>query len=282
MEIRTDLAIEFAADKTSQKSGVSVKKYEEGSIRVSTVNISLPEAARKLGKPVGKYVTLESTGTINLFELENLSTLLENELKSILGVIDGTALVVGIGNTTITPDALGPTVAAGVLATRHIGEDLANKIGLKGLRSVSVLSPGVLGQTGMETKEVIDGAVCKVSPSVIILIDALAAREVSRLCNTVQICDTGVSPGSGVGNSRSEISEKTVGVRCITIGVPTVVEAATLCYDLTGHSTRDHEPLIVTPRDIDRLSLRASKVISLAINKVLQPDIDPEILIDVV
>lgn len=282
MNVRTDLAVEFAADKVNNKSGISVEKYEEKNIRVSTVKISNHSAAAVLNKPIGKYITLESACGINLFELEDIDDILEKELKSVIGDIEGTALVVGIGNTTITPDALGPNTASGILATRHISSELAQKIGLKGLRPVSVLSPGVLGQTGMEVKEIIDGTVGKVSPSVIIIIDALAAREVSRLGNTVQISDSGISPGSGVGNSRDEISRSTVGVRCISIGVPTVVEAATLCYDLTGHSTRDHEPLIVTPRDIDRLTHRASKVISTALNRVLQPEIDPEVLIGIV
>ncbi len=282
MNIRTDLAVEFAADKKSSQSGIEVEKYKKGNIKVSTVKITGQKAAQNVGRPIGKYVTLESDSGINLFELEELGEILQNELKSIIGVVDKTALVVGIGNTDITSDALGPMAASGVLATRHIGNELAQKIGLCGLKSVSVLTPGVLGQTGMETKEVIEGAVEKILPSVIILIDALAAREVSRLCNTIQISDSGISPGSGVGNSRSEISEKTVGIRCVTIGVPTVVYASTLCYDLTGHSTKDHEPLIVTPRDIDRLTNSASKVISTALNVVLQPNIDPLVLMSVV
>ena len=140
----------------------------------------------------------------------------------------------------------------------------------------------MLGQTGMEVKEVLQGAIEKVKPSLIILVDALAAREISRLGNTVQISNTGISPGSGVGNSRNEISYKTVGVRCVTVGVPTVVEASTLCYDLTGQSGRDHEPLIVTPKDIDRIINKSGKVISSVLNAVLQPEIAEDILISVV
>lgn len=280
--VRTDLAVEFTADKTKLEDGIASNTYTDGGIKVSTVEIKSKEASKKLGKPEGKYITLESNSSINLFEQEGLREIIARELSDILGEISGSVLTVGIGNVTITPDALGPKVADGVLATRHISSHLAEKIGLQGLRPVSVLSPGVLGQTGMEVKEVIDGAVSRVKPSVIILIDALAAREVSRLCNTVQISNTGISPGSGVGNSRSEISKETVGVRCVTVGVPTVVEASTLCFDLTGHDCRDHEPLIVTPRDIDRMIERSSKVISEAVNIALQPEIDSDILMSVV
>lgn len=282
MGVRTDLAVEFAADKTDNKRGIKLEKYEDGGIRVSTVRILTEQAACQLGKPIGKYITLESVGGANLFELEALNRMMAAELKSVVGEVNGTVLVVGIGNVTVTPDALGPRVAEGVLATRHISSELANRIGLVGLRSVSVLSPGVLGQTGMEVKEIVDGAIGKVSPSLLILVDALAAREISRLGNTVQISDTGISPGSGVGNSRSEISQSTVGVRCITVGVPTVVEASTLCYDLTGQSGRDHEPLIVTPRDIDRIINKASKVIAAAINSTLQPEIAEDVIVSVV
>lgn len=280
--VRTDLAIEFAADKQRPISGVESTCYKEKGVKVSTVEIKTEEAANTLGKPKGKYITLESENTTNLFELCGLCEIIAREVKQVLCEVLGTVLVVGIGNVTVTPDALGPKVAEGVLATRHISGELAEKIGLKGLKSVSVLSPGVLGQTGMEVKEVIEGAISAVTPSVIVLVDALAARDIKRLCNTVQISNRGICPGSGVGNSRSEISRETVGVRCVTIGVPTVVDASTLCFDLTGNESPNHEPLIVTPRDIDRLIERSSKVIAEALNIALQPEIDSEILTAVV
>ncbi len=282
MGVRTDLAIEFAADKQRPKSGIESACYKENGVKVSTVEIKTEEAAKYIGKPKGKYITLESDGVINLFELCGLREIVAREIKQVLCETSGNVLVVGIGNITITPDALGPKVAEGVLATRHVSGELAEKIGLTGLKSVSVLSPGVLGQTGIEVKEIIKGAILSVNPSVIILVDALAARDIGRLCNTVQISDKGICPGSGVGNSRSEISVETVGVRCVTIGVPTVVDASTLCYDLTGNESPNHEQLIVTPRDIDRLIERSSKVISEALNIALQPEIDSGILMAVV
>ena len=185
---------------------------------MSEVAISTKEAEEMLGKPCGTYITLETAKGIDIFETEELRDLLVSELKKLLGEKNSNVMVVGIGNKTVTPDALGPKVAEDVLATRHISRELAEKIGLKGLRPVCILSPGVLGQTGIEAKEIIDGAVERTRPSAVILVDALAAREVSRLGSTVQISNTGISPGSGVGNARSEISKKTIGVDCFTIG----------------------------------------------------------------
>ena len=282
MGVRTDLAVEFAADRVESDRGITVEKYKEFGVAVSTVTIKNDSAAKELGKPIGRYITLEAEGKINIFELENLKYILVKELRGLLGDIKGTVLVVGIGNKNVTPDAIGPKTAEGVLATRHIPELLAQKIGLKGLKSVSVLSPGVLGQTGIEVKEIIESAVRCVKPALIILVDALAAREVSRLCNTIQISNTGICPGSGVGNERLEISEKTVGIKCVTVGIPTVVHASTLCFDLTGNEGKNHNTLIVTPRDIDRLVDRSCEVVSFALNEVLQPEIDPDIIASVV
>ncbi len=281
MGVRTDLATEFAADRQSHKKGIKIEKYDIGGINASKVKVLTDGAALEIGKPKGCYITLESDKRLNIFDNENLRNIIVEELKNLLGDIKS-VLVVGVGNDTVTPDALGPKVAGKVLATRHISLELAEKIGLKGLKQVSVLSPGVLGQTGIELKEIIDSTAKTLNPSVIILIDALAAREVSRLGSTVQLSNTGISPGSGVGNMRAEISEKTVGVKCITIGVPTVVDAWTLCYDLAGVESAEHEQMVVTPRDIDRLIEHSSKIISEAINIALQPEIDPDILLSVV
>lgn len=282
MKVRTDLAVEFMADKTEDADGVAVHKYKVDSILVTNVEILTEDAAKKIGRPMGKYVTLETDSKINIFELDELRELMIAEVRGLVGRIKGSILVVGIGNTTVTPDALGPKTARGVLATRHISSDLAEKIGLSGIKSVSVLSPGVLGQTGMEVKEIIEGAIERIKPQTVILIDALAAREVSRLGSTVQLSNTGIVPGSGVGNSRAELSESTLGVKCVTIGVPMVVDASTLCYDLTGVSSKEHDTLIVTPRDIDRIIEKSSQTISYVLNFALQPDTDVELLLSCV
>lgn len=278
MSVRTDIAVEFMADRVESKQSVAVNKYDVDGIEVTNVEILSEEAAKEIGKPCGRYVTLETKEGINIFDMPKLSELLIAEIRGLIGRIDGNVLVVGIGNKTVTPDALGPKAAEGVMATRHLPKKLVKRLGLDGLRSVSVLSPGVLGQTGMEAKEIIEGAIDKLTPDAIVIVDALAAREVSRLGRTVQLSNTGITPGSGVGNSRAELSEKTLGVRCVTVGVPTVVDASTLCYDLTGEIKHEHDPLIVTPRDIDRMIEKSGQIISYSLNIALQPDVDPEIL----
>lgn len=282
MGIRTDIAVEFMADKTRSNDAVAVHKYEVDGIEVTNVEILSESAAKEIGKPQGRYVTLETLNGVNIFELPMLRELLIAEIRGLIGRIDGGVLVVGIGNKTVTPDALGPKAAEGVMATRHIPKALAEKLGLEGLKSVSVICPGVLGQTGMEAKEILEGAVERLHPDAIVIVDALAAREISRLGRTVQLSNTGIAPGSGVGNARTELSERTLGVKCVTVGVPTVVDASTLCYDLTGKNCREHESMIVTPRDIDRMIEKSGQVIAYSINIALQPDVDPETLISCV
>ena len=282
MGVRTDIAVEFMADKTRSDDSVAVHKYEVDGIEVTNVEILRENAAKEIGKPQGRYVTLETNKGVNIFELPMLRELLIAEIRGLIGRIDGSVLVVGVGNKTVTPDALGPKAAEGVMATRHIPKSLAEKLGLKGLKSVSVICPGVLGQTGMEAKEIIEGAVERLHPDAIIIVDALAAREVARLGRTVQLSNTGIAPGSGVGNSRTELSEKTLGVKCVTVGVPTVVDASTLCYDLIGENRREHESMIVTPRDIDRMIEKSGQVIAYSLNIALQPDVDAETLISCV
>lgn len=191
---------------------------------------------------------------------------------------DGLILAAGLGNTEITPDALGPAVARGIFATRHIPKELTKAAGLDLLRQVSVITPGVLGQTGIEAGELIKAAAEKIKPAAVIVIDALAAQSGDRLFKTVQLCDTGISPGSGVKNNRGEISEKTVGVPVIAIGVPTVIDADTLSERLTGISPEKKSKMFVTPKDVDMLTQRLAKLLAEAINMFLQPETDPEII----
>ena len=279
MGIRTDIAVEFMADKVNCDDSVAVHKYDVDGIEVTNVEILNEKGAKIVGKPVGKYVTLETNENINIFDMEKLREILIAEIRGLVGRIEGTVLVVGIGNKTVTPDALGPKVAEGVMATRHISEKLAKSLGLEHLKSVSVICPGVLGQTGIESKEIIMATVERIKPQALVIIDALAAREVARLGKTIQLSNTGLTPGSGVGNARSELTEKTLGVKCVTIGVPTVVDASTLSYDLTGKNNPKHEPLIVTPRDIDRMIKKSAEVISYAVNFAIQSDVDVETLL---
>ena len=281
MNIRTDLALERRELVTDECKGVECEEYTKGKAKITRIKVLNDDGVKAVGKPVGTYITIEGDLISNeLPSDDNRRNAVADELKDLLPK-EGTILVAGLGNCDITPDALGPKTASGILATRHIDKELAESLGLGNLRSVSAISPGVLGKTGIETAEIINGIVNKVNPSAVIIIDALASRRLSRLGTTIQISDSGISPGSGVGNSRSEVSQKTVGVPVIAIGVPTVVDASTLAEDIMqikGENTppADSVGMMVTPREIDTVIDRAAGVLSMAINCALHPQISPE------
>ena len=177
----------------------------------------------------------------------------------------------------LTPDALGPQVAQHILVTRHLTEELARSLGMGSLRKTAALIPGVLGQTGVESGELTAALVNFIQPSAVIVVDALAAQDYGRLGRTIQISDSGIAPGSGVQNSRKELSRRTLGIPVLSIGVPTVIDAATLAAQLTGSSCEQaHQTAMVTPREIDRLIGHSAKFIALAINKALYPELSLE------
>ncbi len=279
MNFRTDLAIErceFLGEKNIE--GIEIERFEAKGATVSRIDVVSDKGARVVEKPVGRYVTVEVTPFAKHAQfIDDSFEVLCDEMKRMIPE-KGSVLVAGLGNIRITPDALGPKCASMIFATRHITGELLRSTGLDGLRSVSAFSTGVMGETGAEASELIEGAVKMLKPDVVITVDALAARSVSRLGNTVQMCNTGIVPGSGVGNSRKEISEKTLGVPVIAIGVPTVVDAATLVSDYTGTNEVDDEAkaMMVTPREVDLMIERAAKLTSLAINCALQKGINPE------
>lgn len=298
MQIRTDLAMERKeALHAGQLTGVASEEETKNGVHITRIHVLSHAGAKQLGRPVGDYITVDVPPFQDAAQLlDGRLDAVVQELRALLPA-QGTVLAVGIGNMEITPDALGPKSAQLVLATRHIKKEVAASMGLGELRAVSGLSPGVLGQTGLETGEVIAGVVAAIKPSAVITIDALAARKLARLGSTVQLANTGITPGSGVGNSRMEISEKTLGVPVISIGVPTVVDAATLTYDLLcrqGAHTGMQEAalreqlgeqgaaMMVTPREIDLLIDRAAKLIAMAINCALQPHIPAEDLLTLV
>ena len=282
MGIRTDLVLE-EKEICKDNSGIEVKEEKLDGINISYTEIKSSKAAEKLSKPQGKYITLEFSSFEHLVDYGELTEALVNSLKKLLPQNRENIMVVGLGNSDITPDALGPLAVNKVLATRHINKALADSLGLSGLKSVSVITPGVLGKTGIETAEMIMSAAEKIKPTAIIAIDALAARRPSRLCNTIQLTDTGISPGSGVQNSRRELSLKNMGVPVIAIGVPTVVDISTYRFDLSGEEESESEgDMIVTPKDIDRLIGQASEVLSRSLNIFLQPQIDSDILLNLV
>ncbi len=279
MNFRTDLALERCECLDEKDTeGIEIERFEAKGATVSRIDVVNEKGARIVEKPIGRYVTVEVTPFAKHAQfIDDSFEVLCEEIKRMIPE-KGSVLVAGLGNIRITPDALGPKCASMIFATRHITGELLESTGLDGLRSVSAFSTGVMGETGAEAGELIEGAVKILRPDVVITVDALAARSVSRLGNTVQMCNTGIVPGSGVGNSRQEISEKTLGVPVIAIGVPTVVDAATLIagYSDVGPVEDDAKSMMVTPREVDLMIERAAKLTSLAINCALQKDIKPE------
>ncbi len=281
MQKRTDLALEQREMHTSLPDGVDCEEFKKGDALITKITIKDEIGAATLKKPIGIYTTVEVPPFTDNFKNEELISAITESLKELIPS-KGSALVVGLGNREITPDALGPKVASGILATRQITDEIRRISGIEGMRNVSVLAPGVLGQTGIEAFNLLHAVTGEIKPAFLIVIDALASRYLKRLGCTVQMSDSGIEPGAGVGNARREISRKTLGVPVIAVGVPTVVDAATLVSDLTGGNGEIASPegrqMIVTPREIDLLISRASALIADCINRALHPNIDPEII----
>lgn len=282
---RTDLAVEAAEllqnGSTLELPGVTQREYEDEGCGITEVVISTEEGANKIGKPIGTYLTLELS-TIVRRETDafpRATHVVAHELsKLIQGEEKASVLVVGLGNRMVTPDAIGPRAADYIMITRHLIRQQPEKFAP--FRPVSALAAGVLGTTGVESGELVEAVTREIQPDLVIAVDALAARSVHRLCSTIQIADTGIVPGSGVGNSRKALNQETLGVPVIAIGVPTVVDAATLAEDLTGKHTKNQlGNLLVTPKDIDVLVSDMAKVVGYGIDLALQdgldiPDID--------
>lgn len=279
-ERRTDLALEaHEALRGASLPGVRKRERERFCCGVTEVEIDGAEAEEALGKMRGKYVTVDLSACRGWGpeESKRAACAVGAELRELLdahGV--RSALVVGLGNDAMTPDAIGPQVCRHVLATRHLLREPA----FAGLCPVAALAPGVLGRTGLEAFELIRGAVRVMRPDAVIAADALASRSLRRLCSTVQLSDTGIVPGSGVGNRRSTLSERTLGVPVFAVGVPTVVDALTLALDVLEESggTPPEEGLrrrcadvLVTPRDIDAEVRELSRAVGYGINLALQP-----------
>lgn len=296
MNFRTDLALERKEYiRKEELDGIREEKKETHGVRVTTITVENEKGEKLLSKPKGKYITMEIGSFMKNADLfSGRLTALSEELSSLIPK-EGTVLVVGLGNEKITPDALGPKCISLILATRHISEEFAKAIGFENLRSVAAIVPGVLGTTGIETAESIEGIAERIKPSCVIVIDALAARSTERLGTTVQITDTGVSPGSGVGNKRNRIDRDSMGVPVIAIGVPTVVDAATMAADALQNagmseeeterllrSSEENELMMVTPKEIDNVIDRAAALVAMSINSALQPDIPPEDILAIV
>lgn len=291
MELRTDLALEARELAGDNIHGVDYTITKKDAIEIEKLTIKTERAGQLLKKPTGTYITIELPPLTNNFkDTDKRLVNIGDEIRALLPV-NGLVLVAGLGNIDITPDALGPKAASGILATRHIGGEIAKSTGLDKLRPVAVLSTGVTGQTGIETGEHLLSIVKRIKPSALIVIDALASRRLERLGCTLQISDTGISPGAGVQNHRTQITKATMGIPVIAVGVPTVVDAVTLATDLLHISDEEDSvklkeqvspkgrSMVVTPKEIDLLVDRAAKLISLAINFALQKDFEVSDLI---
>ncbi len=274
MENRTDLAVESyeSIDKTAI-DGVKVKETDG----VTVVTVLNENGAEAIGKPVGKYITCSVPSFINdtdIFDgrLDKLSSI----LKSLLPENVDSVLVAGVGNLDITADALGPKTNNYVLATRHIIESEQKSEIFKDIFNVSGVTTGVLADTGIESAEIIKGVIDVTKPSCVIVVDALAASSSERLGTTVQLSDVGISPGSGVGNHRYEISKNTLGIPVVSIGIPTVVSTAVISKGQMD------EQMFVTPREIDKITEQGAKLIGMTINVCLQKNISAQDLFSLV
>ncbi|MBO4926016.1 MAG: GPR endopeptidase [Clostridia bacterium] len=298
MQVRTDLAMECRA-LGEETAGVMKRAYRRGSIEEIHVAIETEEAEKALGKPRGEYVTLCHPQILRAEAEERLalSRAVADAVRPLLPPF-GDVMVVGLGNRHVTADALGSRVVESMMVTRHLKG--TEPEGLHGrLRGVCAIAPGVLGVTGMETAEIVKGTVERTRPAAVIAIDALAARESGRICTTVQITDTGIQPGSGVGNHRRGLTRETLGVPVIAVGVPMVVYAAVIARDaLTlllsdmGLAEEEHAPaldaltekvvktglgdLVVTPREVDEMVGMVARILADGLNMALQPRLSEE------
>ncbi len=313
-QLRTDLALEareiYKEQSQEEILGVSVNKEEIEDVLITRVEVLDENGAKIIGKPIGKYITLESSSLrkADADFKDEISKLLAKELKSLVPKKENIkVLVVGLGNSQVTPDALGPKVVSKVFVTRHLFK-LYNKKEDIDLVEMSAVSPGVMGTTGLETSEVIKGIVDNSKPDIVIAVDALASRKMERVNSTIQISTSGITPGSGMGSYNKALDEENLGVPVIAIGVPTVVDAATLTsdtigmvidaftkqakvgsqfYDMLGQLQEDEkyelikevlEPysanIIVTPKGVDEIIINLSQIIANGINIAVHPGID--------
>lgn len=279
MAMHIDLALEAVdSSKASLPAGVTREEAEENGVPITRIVVKTQAGADAIGKPPGSYTTVEVAPFHRAaLDFEAEAQTIGNEIARMLP--KGEVLVVGLGNAAITPDALGPEAVRLIFTTRHLHETLSKIEGMGNLRKVSAIAPGVLGQTGIESAEIIRSLVRETKPAAVIAIDALASRELRRLGATVQIADTGIAPGSGVENHRRALDEQTLGVPVIAVGVPTVVDVRTLAADVFGGappketSQKEQHQMLVTPREIDSVIQNAAKAVAFGINLALQPEL---------
>jgi spore protease len=280
MPKRTDLAIELIdEDAAAFPKGIKRRIREKKASKVTEVLINDRAAGEKIGKMPGRYITIETnrlSADPEYFN-EQVEDIAE-EIANLSGCDGKNILIVGLGNSDITPDSLGPRVVSQILVTRHLhNENIPQAVRLHTLTKVSAISPGVLGQTGIEAAENVQAIVAKTKPDCVFVIDALACSDISRLGSTIQLTDTGISPGSGVQNRRKELSKETLGVPVTAMGIPTVIDMHTIAENITGKAPDNHLPnMMVTPRDVDKLLERCARLLAFSINKATQPTLTIE------
>ncbi len=315
--IRTDLAIEareaiYKSGNEAENDGINIISSEDEIMTVTQVEITTDSGSKKLGKPKGRYITIESEEMrYNNIDCQKKITLtLSDKINELININkQNKILVVGLGNRNVTPDSLGPKVADRILVTRHILDTLPKEI-KNSVGNVCAISPGVLGITGIETFDIIKGISDKTKPDIVIAIDALAARSINRINSTIQLSDTGICPGAGIGNARKALNKENLGIDVISIGVPTVVDAATMINDtfdgILSSMAEKSEPksetfkcikhlcdedkfddilkalepysgnMFVTPKEVDSTIERLADIIANALNTVIHPAIDIE------
>lgn len=286
---RTDLALEAkelwqeSASEQTMLPGVEAREEQAEGFAVDTVRILNRQGEQALGKPAGTYITLTLDGLKRREEdaFGRAARAIADQLRPLLGSLPEQApvLVAGLGNRAITPDAIGPLVHRHTMVTRHLVEQVPEHFG--SFRPVASLSAGVLGTTGVESGTLIRAVCDAIRPACVIAVDALASRSLHRVCRTVQLADTGIIPGSGVGNHRKALNRETLGIPVIAVGVPTVVDGATLAMDLLGREeppelAQGVENLMVTPRDIDAQVADLAKVVGFGINLALHDGLSVE------
>ncbi len=275
MNNRTDLATEL------EKKYIKTRKKE---IKVGKIKVEFIELKEDFYnfKKGNKYITL-NIGNINyITSFEEIEKAINISLNELLPQKRQRVLVVGLGNSEITSDSVGPNTCERILATRHIAGEFSKNLGIPNLKSVATITPSVLGKTGIESSETVKAIVESIKPNAVIVIDALCASNSDNLFSVIQLTNSGISPGSGVKNTRKELSYNTLGVPTVAIGIPTVVEASTIVREFSKNHNQKIKDLLLTPKDTDLLSHRISEILAHSLNLFLQPDTDREVLLSLV
>lgn len=271
MNIRTDMAVEaheLSRGEATEIEGVKLEKETHGRITRTVVDIINDNGAKTLGKQIGRYITIDAPDLkYSIDDYEKVCRMLARDIRNMCS--GKTTLVVGLGNRDITPDALGSAAVDELIITSHIKKHMPDALD-DSYSSVCAIAPGVMGTTGIETLEIVKGVTEKVKPDTVIAIDALAGADIKRVCTSIQIADTGIAPGSGIGNNREGLNKDSLGVKVIAIGVPTVIAAELI----SGNELpEEFSSVMVTTKDIDLVIERMSKTVANGINMALHKNI---------